>query len=261
MFIFIIHETTDARADSQAMTTKEEVILKIEDVKKHFGSVKAVDGFSVDIRRGGIVGLIGPNGAGKTTLLNCILGSVRPDEGRIYLNGEPIHGLQPHKIAKKGVARTYQVPRPFPKLTVLESVLTSVAPRGKGTFSMKVKRRAMSLLEFVGLSHMAGNYAGELSGGQQRLLEFARALMSDPQIVLMDEPFAGVFPEVKVRLFRSVKEVNKDRAVTFLVVSHDVAVISKLCENVVVMHLGKRFAEGPPKEVLAAKSVIKVYLG
>ncbi|MFQ6124505.1 MAG: ABC transporter ATP-binding protein [Candidatus Heimdallarchaeota archaeon] len=240
---------------------KEEVILQIENVKKHFGAVKAVDGFSIDIRKGDIIGLIGPNGAGKTTLLNCILGSMKVDEGWIYFNNEPIHGVAPHKIAEKGVTRTYQVPRPFPKLTVLESVLTTVAARRKRAFGIRVKEKAKSLLEFVGLSHMTGDYSGELSGGQQRLLEFARALMSDPQLMLMDEPFAGVFPEVKERLIKSIKEVNKHQVVTFFIVSHDVTVMSKICEHIVVMHLGKKFAEGPSKEVLADKSVIKVYLG
>lgn len=235
-------------------------LLEVLGLRKRFGGVYALDGLSLRIEQGEIVGIIGPNGAGKTTLLNCLTGMVKPDSGYIYLNGRAINGLPPHKIAREGVSRTYQVPRPFRRLTVLESVLTAVASRGL-SFSIEHKERALSLLDFVGLYDKKDDYAGELSGGQERLLEFARALMSSPRLVLMDEPFAGVFPEIKEKLISSVKKVNEEEGKTFIVVSHDMTVIARLCNRVIAMHLGRALAEGKPKEVLADKKIVETYLG
>lgn len=234
-------------------------LLRVENVQKHFGGVMAVNGISLNVEAGTVVGLIGPNGAGKSSLINTINGVYPPDGGRIRLHDGRIDGLSPHDIAHLGVGRTFQIPRVFHRLTVLENVLTPVVYRGP--LSRGGRRRALELLALVDLAEKADQYAGELSGGQQKLLEFARAVMADPTLILMDEPFAGVHPVLKATLIDSIQQVNAEEGIALLIVSHDTPVIAELCQRTVVMHLGAKLLEGPTRDVLNDERVVDIYLG
>jgi len=239
--------------------TPSSALLRVEEVRKNFGGVIALAGVSFDVRERQVVCLIGPNGAGKTTTLNVVNGLTAPDDGRVYLREERVDGMRPYAVARRGVGRTFQVPRIFRRLTVMENVMTPVIFRGR--IGRSIRDRAEELLRFVGLEAKAGSYASELSGGQQKLLEFARALMPNPDLILMDEPFAGVHPDIKAKLVQLIKELNRSEGKAFLVVSHDMPVVSEMAERVVVMNNGSKLAEGQPDEVLGAPQVIQAYLG
>lgn len=234
-------------------------LLRVVDVEKHFGGVMAVYRMSLEVKEGAMVGLIGPNGAGKSTLLNTINGVYQPDGGQIILRGRRIDGLPPYKVAHMGVGRTFQVPRIFQRLTILENLMTPMVHRGG--LGLGGRRRAMELLEFVGLTEKAHQYAGELSGGQQKLLEFARAVMAEPKLILMDEPFNGVHPVIKEQLIESIRQVNAQQGTSVLIASHDTPVIADLCSETIVMHLGEKFLEGPTRQVLNDDRVVDIYLG
>ena len=229
--------------------------LEIEDVRKSFGGVAAVNGVSLRLPPGRIYGLIGPNGSGKTTLFNCITGVERRDAGRIFLNGEPIDGLKPHQIARKGVGRTFQVIRVFPELTALENLL--VVTRGDRETA---RARALDLLRFVKLEGLKAEYAGNLSYGQQKLVEFIRMLMRDPALVLLDEPAAGVNRTLLNDLLDAVRQL-RDQGKTVLLVEHDMKVVMGLCETVFVLDHGEKIAEGPPGVIQTDERVIEAYFG
>ena len=229
--------------------------LEIEDVRKSFGGVAAVNGVSLRLPPGRIYGLIGPNGSGKTTLFNCITGVERRDAGRIFLNGEPIDGLKPHQIARKGVGRTFQVIRVFPELTALENLL--VVTRGDRETA---RARALELLRFVKLEGLKTEYAGNLSYGQQKLVEFIRMLMRDPALVLLDEPAAGVNRTLLNDLLDAVRQL-RDQGKTVLLVEHDMKVVMGLCETVFVLDHGEKIAEGPPGVIQTDERVIEAYFG
>lgn len=236
----------------------ENAIINIVDVKKSFAGVLALNGVSFSVPQRSMFGLIGPNGAGKTTLINVINGVYKPDGGEIHFGTTRLDDMAIYDIAQLGISRTFQVARIFRRMSVLENM---VAP----TIFLKersetLKNRVMELLDFVGLSGKRDQYAFELSGGQQKLLEFARALVTDPQLVLMDEPFAGVHPEIKAQLIDNIKELN-EKGKTFIIVSHDMRSISDLCTHVVVLNFGEKLTEGPPEEVLTDEQVIEAYLG
>lgn len=234
-------------------------LLRVNQVVKRFGGVTAVDGFSLDIEAGQVVALIGPNGAGKSTLMDILSGLHRPDRGTIIFDGRPIQSLSSPEIALSGVGRTFQIPRIFRRLTVGDNVLVPVAHAG--AISGDIRDRSSELLELVTLRAKAGQYASELSGGQQKLLELARALMSEPKLVLMDEPFAGVHPELKRTLVDAIKSANEAGGTTFLIVSHEMPVVAALCEWVYAMHLGANYLEGSPQEVLTDERLVDIYLG
>lgn len=234
-------------------------LLDVEHVVKRFGGVTAVNGFSLQVSAGQVVALIGPNGAGKSTFMNTLSGLHRPDRGNITFDGRPIHRLSPPEIALSGVGRTFQIPRIFRRLTVGDNVLVPVAHAG--AISGDIRDRVGELLALVRLEGKAGQYASELSGGQQKLLELARALMPKPKLVLMDEPFAGVHPELKKTLIEVVKTTNEREGTTFLIVSHEMPVVATLCEWVFAMHLGANYLDGRPEEVLADERLVDIYLG
>ncbi|MDP8958213.1 MAG: ABC transporter ATP-binding protein [Actinomycetota bacterium] len=234
-------------------------LLEATGVVKRFGGVVAVDGFSLEVEPGQVVALIGPNGAGKSTFMDVLSGLHEADAGEIRLGNRPIQALNPAQIARRGVGRTFQVPRVFRRLTVVDNVLVPVSHRGE--ISGGIRERAQELLELVDLSDKAGQYARELSGGQQKLLELARALMAEPQLVLMDEPFAGVHPELKQTLIEAVRAANRERGTTFLVVSHEMPVVAALCGWVFAMHLGGNYLDGPPDQVLNDERLVDIYLG
>jgi ABC-type branched-subunit amino acid transport system ATPase component len=230
-------------------------VLEVADVHKSFGGVRAVNGVSLALERGRIYGLIGPNGSGKTTLFNCITGVERCDAGRIVLEGEPIQELKPYQIAQRGVGRTFQMIRVFPELTALENLL--VVTSGPHAAA---EARARELLAFVKLEGLAGEYAGNLSYGQQKLVEFVRMLMRDPSLVLLDEPAAGVNRTLLNELLDAVRRL-RDAGKTVLLVEHDMKVVMGLCETVFVLDHGEKIAEGPPGTIQTDERVIEAYFG
>jgi ABC-type branched-subunit amino acid transport system ATPase component len=229
--------------------------LEVEGLRKHFGGVSAVDGVSLVLEPGRIYGLIGPNGSGKTTLFNCITGVERRDAGRVAFNGQRIDGLKPWQIARKGIGRTFQVIRVFPELSALENLL--VVTRGS---RVAARERALELLTFVRLEGLRDEYAGNLSYGQQKLVEFVRVLMRDPSLILLDEPAAGVNRTLLQDLLEAVRRL-RDRGKTILLVEHDMKVVMGLCETVFVLDHGEKIAEGPPGTIQTDERVIEAYFG
>jgi branched-chain amino acid transport system ATP-binding protein len=257
--------------DSSVETS--EVPLKVHDVHKTFGGITAVDGASFEIEKGSMTGLIGPNGAGKSTTFNCITGVHEPESGVVEFNGEDITGLEPHEVATRGLVRTFQIARELGEMTVLENMM--VAPknqRGEALWRSLFARddvrqqerehveRAWEMLEFFDIDHLANEYAANLSGGQRKLLEMARALLTEPEMLLLDEPFAGVNPTLEERLLEHIHEL-RDQGYTFLIVEHDMDLIMENCEKVIVMHQGRILTEGTPEEVRDNEEVIEAYLG
>jgi ABC-type branched-subunit amino acid transport system ATPase component len=232
-----------------------EPILKIDDVVKKFGEVVALDHCSFDIEPGSITGLIGPNGAGKTTLFNLITGVLQPDSGHIYLKGEEITGRKPYEIARKGVGRTYQIIRIFPKMTLLENLI--VVGKGK---ERKVVERAMELLHLVKLSDKKDDYASDLSFGQQKLLSLAQVLMLDAELVLLDEPVAGINPTLQNELMALIHRLNEEGK-TFIIVEHDMNVIMNHCQNAIALNYGQKIAEGSCSVIQQDERLLEHYFG
>ena len=230
-------------------------VLEIERLRKRFGGVIAVDDVSLRLEAGRIYGLIGPNGSGKTTLFNCITGVERRDGGRVRVSGERVDGLRPWEIAQKGVGRTFQVIRVFPELSALENLLVVTRGHLGGA-----RTRALELLRFVKLEGLRDEYAGNLSYGQQKLLEFVRVLMRDPTLILLDEPAAGVNRTLLNDLLEAVRQL-RDRGKTILLVEHDMKVVMGLCETVFVLDHGEKIAEGAPGVIQTDERVIEAYFG
>ncbi|MCY4382102.1 MAG: ABC transporter ATP-binding protein [Nitrospinae bacterium] len=233
--------------------TADRPILEIHDVRKSFGGVHALAGCGFSVGEGEIVGLIGPNGSGKTTLFNTIVGYLPLDDGRILYRGENVTGLPPYQIARKGIGRTFQVTRIFPKMTLLENV---TLPTG----SADANDRAYELLELVGLADLQDEYASDLSFGQQRLLSIIQVLMLDPWLILLDEPAAGVNPVMQKKLLELIHYLNEEGR-TFLIIEHNMDVVMNNCERVVVLSMGEKIAEGSPDEVRRDEAVLTAYFG
>jgi len=249
--------------------------LEVDGLRKTFGGITAVDGVSFEVERGSLTGLIGPNGAGKSTTFNLITGMHEPDDGTVRFDGEDVTGLAPHEIANRGLARTFQIARELEEMTVLENMM--LAPKGQigeslwrsvtPGFRDDVQRqeteqleRVWEVLDFFEIDHLAEEYAGNLSGGQRKLLEMARALLTDPEMLLLDEPFAGVNPSLEKRLLEHIHELREE-GYTFLIVEHDMDLIMNNCERVIVMHQGRVLKDGTPAEVKESEDVIEAYLG
>ena len=237
-----------------------EPLLAIRGVGKRFGGVVALQDVSFPVAASSVAALIGPNGSGKTTLLNVINGVLRADRGEVRLGGSIISGRRPCDLAAAGLSRTFQTTRVFLTLTVRQNLFIPLLHQGV-LDRAAAGRRARELLEFVGLQGDAERAASELSGGQQRLLEFARALVARPQLVLMDEPFAGVHPEIKALLTRSIRETVNREGASFLIVSHEVPDLVAISDFMVCLVEGKVAASGSPSEVVRDDRVIEGYLG
>lgn len=236
-------------------------LLVVEKVVKKFGGLRAVDGVSLELERGEFLAVVGPNGSGKTTLLNLISGVYVPDEGRIYFEGRDVTRLPPYKRAKLGMARAFQVPRPFPDLTVLDNVVTGAIFNG-GYDIHKAKEAALEALTYVGLVDKKDQLAGKLTFSELRLLELARALASRPKLLLLDEVMAGLTPSEIDRLVQLIRKISEERGIAAIsLVEHRMRAVAKLAHRVVVMHQGKVIAEGPPEVALNDPVVIEVYLG
>ena len=268
-------ETQDSAAEEAAKHVPEAIPLQVENLSKRFGGLTAVDGASFEVEQGSLTGLIGPNGAGKSTTFNCVTGVLEPTAGTVRFNGEDITGLAPHQIADRGLARTFQIARELGEMTVLENLMLapthqrgeslwrSVLPFTRGSVveeEAEVLEDVWETLDFFDIDHLADEYAGNLSGGQRKLLELARVLLTDPDVLLLDEPFAGVNPSLEERLLEHLHEL-REQGYTFLIVEHDMDLIMDNCERVIVMHQGSVLTEGTPEDVKADERVLEAYLG
>lgn len=249
-------------------------LLRVEDVVKRFGGLAAVDGAHLDVGERSITALIGPNGAGKTTLFNVISGFVRPDRGSVRLGDVRIDARPPHAVNRCGLVRTFQTPRALTRMSVLENVLLAApdqsgerlwrlvaTPRTVRRREREIEDEARELLRLVRLESHAHDYAGTLSGGERKLLEFARALMTVPRIVLLDEPMAGVNPTLALQLLDHMRALRDERGLTFLLIDHDLEAVMSVSDRVVVMNEGRVIAAGTPDEVRADPLVVDAYLG
>jgi len=234
-------------------------LLEVHDVFKHFGGIPALDGVSLSVEEGKIHGVIGPNGAGKTTMFNVINNVYTAEKGTILFKGREITNSKPYKIAHMGIGRTFQVPRVFNEMTLMDNMMVPIIPRRIS--KREGEKKALELLEMADLTHLRDQLGVEISGGQKKLLEFMRTMMADPEVVLMDEPFAGVNPALIERLIEITFELNKTRSKTFLLISHDIPSVMKLCKNLTVLSAGKTIAEGESEKVRHDPSVIDAYLG
>ena len=238
-------------------------LLEVENLTKRFGGLTAVNNVSFNVDEGEITGLIGPNGAGKTTLFNLISGILKPDSGTVKFKGENVTGLESHKIVNKGISRTFQVIRPFRHLPAIANVMVScLCPRMKKklTWLKSPERKALDMLEDVGLTEMALEPASNLSHGDLKRLEIARALALEPDLLLLDEPFSGMNPIETDYLTKSIRRMHLDGH-TMVIVEHKLHALMKLVKRVIVLHYGEKIAEGSPKEVAKNKKVLEVYMG
>lgn len=249
-------------------------MLRVNDLHLSFGGIRAVDGISLTIEKGSITGLIGPNGAGKTTLFNVIAGHYKPTSGEVWLGGKNVTGLPPHELFKQGLLRTFQIAHEFSTLSVRENLM--MVPSGQFGESLvdvwlrpakvrareeEVRVKANDVIDFLELSHVAEERAGNLSGGQKKLLEIGRTMMTDANIVFLDEVGAGVNRTLLNTVGDAILRLNKERGYTFCMIEHDMDFIGRLCGPVIVMAEGKMLAQGSAAEVKANEQVIEAYLG
>jgi neutral amino acid transport system ATP-binding protein len=249
-------------------------ILEAAEVSKHFGGIFAVDGATLNVREGSITALIGPNGAGKTTFFNVITGFYRADGGAAIFQGAPILGRPPYAIARLGMVRTFQITKALARMPVIDNMMLA-APDQPGEHLLgllarpgasrrrekEIREAALELLEVFNLERLADHYAGTLSGGQRKLLELARALMTRPRLLLLDEPMAGINPTLGRRLLDHMQRLRAEEGVTFLFIEHDMEVVMNHSDRVIVMAEGRVIADGPPEQVRADQRVIDAYLG
>ena len=255
------------------MVPMADPILRITGLTRDFGAFRAVDDVSLDIQVGTITGLIGPNGAGKTTLFNVLTGMLPPTSGTVHLGGQDVTRFAPDALFALGLGRTFQIPRPFAKMSVLENVmLAPLAQAGErlwgpflGAAKMReqetaIRKRAMEVLDFVTLAKLADQAAGQISGGQMKLLELARILMGDPKLILLDEPAAGVNPTLTNTLIEKIEELNRDGK-TFVIIEHDMDFVMQHCDPVIALAEGKKVFEGTAGEAQANPVLLDAYLG
>lgn len=242
-------------------------MLQVETLRKSFDGFKAVDGANLNVERGELVAVIGPNGAGKTTLFNLITGQLKPDGGRVVFKGEDIAGLAPYQVCKKGIARSFQVVNIFPRLTVFENVQVAVFSQQRKSTTLFSPARKMaidetnSILESVGLLDKTGDTSGSLSHGDQKVLELAMALGNKPELLILDEPTAGMSPEETLVTMELIKRLASTQGLTILFCEHDIEVVFSIAQRIMVMHQGRTIIQGRPDEVRSNKEVQDAYLG
>jgi branched-chain amino acid transport system ATP-binding protein len=242
-------------------------LLEVRDLSKHFFRLPALSRVNLTVEPGDLLGVIGPNGSGKTTLFNCMTGVLRPSEGHVRFKGEDITGLSADLVYRRGIARTFQLIQLFPEMTVLENMLLAAQERQGTLLGRLVRRegagprdRALELLEFLGIVNLRDHLAANLSYGQQKLLDFGMALMSKPEVILLDEPLAGVNPTMIRHLVGHIQALNA-QGHTFVVIEHNMEVVMSLCRRIVVLSQGERIAEGSPAEVADDPLVLDAYFG
>lgn len=233
-------------------------ILDTKGVEKDFGGLKALDGITLEVPPNAIVSVIGPNGSGKTTFLNCVGGIYVPEKGRIRYKGQSLVGRKPHEIANLGIIRTFQISRIFKKISVIDNILAPVLKSEKS--DRQLRRQACELLERVGMLSLREHPGEDLSGGQQKLVELLRAWIADADLILLDEPFAGVHPELKTRFFAEIKEMKR-QGKTFVLISHDMKSVYALSDEIIVFDLGRIIARGSEADIKTHPKVIEAYLG
>lgn len=268
-------QKTQSKQEHDNQKQQQDQILHVENLRKTFGGITAVDDVDFSVEKGTITGLIGPNGAGKSTTFDLITGVQNPDNGTVKFNGKEITGYRPDQVANQGLVRTFQIARELSEMTVLENLMLApqnqageklwraVLPRVRKQVvkeEEKFREQAWEMLELFEIEHVAHESAGSLSGGQRKLLEMARVLMTDPKMVLLDEPLAGVNPTLEEKLIDRLHTL-KDQGYTFLFVEHDMDVIMNNCDTVIVMHQGSVLTEGSPEEVKKDEMVLEAYLG
>lgn len=249
-------------------------MIRVEEISRNFAGIVALDRCSLRVPRGSITGLIGPNGAGKSTLFNVIAGFIKPSSGLVALEGQEITGLPPHRLFHLGVVRTFQIPHEFARMTTLENLML-VPPHQIGENVLncwlqwpsvrrqdrEVRDKAEEVLEFLQMSHVRYELAGNLSGGQKKLLELGRVMMTEPKAVLLDEPGAGVNRTLLAQLAKLIRQLNEEQGYTFCIIEHDMDLIAELCDPVIVLAQGRVLAEGPMEEIRRNQAVRDAYLG
>lgn len=249
-------------------------LLELRKISKYFGGLAAVRELDMEVNQGEILGLIGPNGAGKTTIFNLITGTLAPDKGKVAFEGKRITGLEPHFVAKRGIARTFQLATVFPNLTVLKNVLVGLQLVSKVGFwetllntgskqnkNAELNQRAMEILSFMGIASLSSELAVNLPYGFQRALSIAIALAAKPKILLLDEPLAGMNPKEVTTMMGKIREIRDGEGVTIVVVEHNIRAVTILCERIIVVNFGQKIAEGSAEEVRNNQDVIDAYLG
>jgi branched-chain amino acid transport system ATP-binding protein len=234
--------------------------LEIRDLTKWFGGIRALDGVSLKLSGDDLVGLIGPNGSGKTTLVNTIGGIYKPTGGRIFFDGEAIGSLKANQVARRGIGRTFQVTRAFRRMTVMENLLVPALALHPEKGRSAWKERAREVLGFLTMDHLRDDYARSLSGGQQKLLELGQVMMTDPDLILLDEPFAGVHPKLMETIFDYITTLHS-QGKAFIIISHDMTSIFTLSRRLVVLNYGNIIADDDPDVVKEDPAVIEAYLG
>ena len=251
-----------------------DAVIDVQNVSKSFGGLAAVKNCSLQVKRGSITGLIGPNGAGKSTLFNLVAGNIAPDHGRIIFDGQDITGLPPYELFARGMLRTFQIAHEFSNMTAIENLMvvaddqpgenlvkTWIMPGAVRARDLKVKQKANDVIDFLKLAHVKNELAGNLSGGQKKLLELGRTMMVDAKVVLLDELAAGVNRTLLQDLAANIERMNQELGYTFFVIEHDMDLIGRLCDPVIVMAAGEKIAEGPMAEIRANPAIIEAYFG
>ncbi len=251
-----------------------DAVIDVQNVSKRFGGLRAVNDCSLRVERGSITGLIGPNGAGKSTLFNLVAGNIAPDSGRIHFDGQDVTGLKPHQLFHRGMLRTFQIAHEFSNMTALENLMmvparqagesllaTWFMPATVKAAEHHVRQQALDVIDFLKLGHVRNELAGNLSGGQKKLLELGRTMMVDAKVVLLDEVAAGVNRTLLQDLAANIERMNQELGYTFFVIEHDMDLIGRLCDPVIVMAQGEKIAEGPMSEIRANPEIIEAYFG